>query len=250
MTNRLTILMLPGIFLTALWGVCFLIPRGALSPHLRHYSGEIMVLLNFVVVPFTVVAGVIAAFKFKDERKLRIKDVSERTLFALLLSAGALILWPRMLASYTFVSALNDLRWIQNSIDVFLEDEAPYIQNLIPIGETELRMATFEDSKLEIYFNSSFHHEDPWGNPYILVAEERENRLWLGAFSRGKDGVSHSAGNDPDDINTWDDDPVQFYTEPINRRARREFIVKLSVTFAFFLTICLCAFRPKARTAE
>lgn len=47
---------------------------------------------------------------------------------------------------------------------------------------------------------------DAWGNPYRYLAGEGL-KDGFGLYSCGPDGVSLSAGNDPDDLNTWSDKP-------------------------------------------
>jgi len=42
---------------------------------------------------------------------------------------------------------------------------------------------------------------DMWGNVIIYVGNDGSS---FELYSKGKDGLSHSNGNDPDDINTWD----------------------------------------------
>jgi type II secretion system protein G len=43
---------------------------------------------------------------------------------------------------------------------------------------------------------------DPWGNEFVDLAPSAEGRAPR-VYSRGRDGVSHSNGSDPDDINSW-----------------------------------------------
>ncbi|MEK7949369.1 type II secretion system protein GspG [Luteolibacter soli] len=50
---------------------------------------------------------------------------------------------------------------------------------------------------------------DPWGHPYFYIASPSAGEDY-GLYSGGKDGVSYSKGNDPDDWNTWSDhDPEE-----------------------------------------
>lgn len=43
---------------------------------------------------------------------------------------------------------------------------------------------------------------DPWGNPYQYIAPSSYDGEFA-LFSFGRDGISHSNGNDPDDLNNW-----------------------------------------------
>jgi general secretion pathway protein G len=46
---------------------------------------------------------------------------------------------------------------------------------------------------------------DPWRHPYQYVAPSHNGPSPFGIYSLGKDGATHSAGNDPDDISTWNE---------------------------------------------
>jgi len=43
---------------------------------------------------------------------------------------------------------------------------------------------------------------DPWGNPYQYIAPSTTDGEF-GLYSLGRDGISQTQGNDPDDINNW-----------------------------------------------
>jgi len=45
---------------------------------------------------------------------------------------------------------------------------------------------------------------DPWGNPLIYKVPGDYGPYGYDLYSLGKDGISRSGGNDPDDINVWD----------------------------------------------
>lgn len=64
---------------------------------------------------------------------------------------------------------------------------------------------------------------DPWGNPLVFKRRLRlaDGRVEsVAVFSRGRDGVSRSRGNDPDDLNSWDETCNRPYIAEINRRNR------------------------------
>jgi general secretion pathway protein G len=50
---------------------------------------------------------------------------------------------------------------------------------------------------------------DAWGNPYQYIAPSFYNGEFA-LFSLGRDGVSQSNGNDPDDINNWSTPKPQY----------------------------------------
>jgi general secretion pathway protein G len=50
---------------------------------------------------------------------------------------------------------------------------------------------------------------DLWGNPYVYRCPGAASTNEWKIYSMGRDGVSKSDGNDPDDINLWDDVDTQ-----------------------------------------
>ncbi len=68
---------------------------------------------------------------------------------------------------------------------------------------------------------------DRWGNPYRCVLIEQENvcapefpTQMLGFYSCGEDGISHTKGNDPDDLNSWNRISGELYEERESFRER------------------------------
>jgi hypothetical protein len=55
---------------------------------------------------------------------------------------------------------------------------------------------------------------DPWGNPYIYKYPGKHNTHSIDFYSRGRDGLSKTGGDDPDDISNWHaPNRRNFYTE-------------------------------------
>ena len=46
--------------------------------------------------------------------------------------------------------------------------------------------------------------KDPWHHPYVYLCPGTHNTNGFDLYSCGFDGISKSGGNDPDDINNWD----------------------------------------------
>ena len=44
---------------------------------------------------------------------------------------------------------------------------------------------------------------DPWGNDYMYLCPSNRSTNSFDLYSRGRDGLSKSDGNDPDDVNIW-----------------------------------------------
>jgi hypothetical protein len=74
---------------------------------------------------------------------------------------------------------------------------------------------------------------DSWGQPYRCV--ERDNRVQF--YSCGQDGITQSAGNDPDDLNSWDEHAAEFYINQFReselRKKRLESLGFMPLTLAF-----------------
>jgi type II secretion system protein G len=73
---------------------------------------------------------------------------------------------------------------------------------------------------------------DPWGNPYFYVASPSSGE-GFGLYSMGRDGVSSSKGNDPDDWNTWSEEHQEEYRirdSFSNRLAKSPWLFGLAVT--------------------
>ena len=52
---------------------------------------------------------------------------------------------------------------------------------------------------------------DPWGHPYRVVAVAGEGPDRFGFYSMGRDGISNSDGDDPDDVNSWSEANTLYY---------------------------------------
>ena len=64
--------------------------------------------------------------------------------------------------------------------------------------------------------------KDSWQRPLGIVTDENGNlRRDAGqilVYSMGSDGLSESNGNDPDDINSWDNHHHEFYRNQLDKR--------------------------------
>jgi hypothetical protein len=49
---------------------------------------------------------------------------------------------------------------------------------------------------------------DPWGHEYIYVYPCDYSNCSYGIYSLGPDGVSETGGDDPDDLNSWDENKL------------------------------------------
>jgi hypothetical protein len=47
----------------------------------------------------------------------------------------------------------------------------------------------------------------------------------MGIYSTGRDGISQTQGNDPDDLNSWDERPGAYYRAEIAEHDRKQSVV-------------------------
>ena len=145
-------------------------------------------------------------------------------------------------------------KWVREStnlrgahIDISLMDHDTRSQ--IPIGDSLL--SSLPASVLTQLPPPSGRpdHVDIWGNPYHIVHEQRDGAPFpfVGIYSCGQDGVSHTTGNDPDDLNTWGQDGTSHY-RPIIRgeHARRRFWLTAMI-FAAIAPLCYLVLRRSSR---
>lgn len=78
---------------------------------------------------------------------------------------------------------------------------------------------------------------DGWGNRFIYSVSGNDFRI----YSKGSDGVSSSAGMDPDDLNSWSAKHRGDYYVPFYRRTISKYVamVVASIAFSIFLGIGL-----------
>jgi len=81
-------------------------------------------------------------------------------------------------------------------------------------------------------------NKDPWGNSYPWTPSKSHDMAIsdFQVYSPGEDGTSASQGNDPDDINSWDNHHHDFYTRGAERHRLRGYllIVLMNSIPAFF----------------
>jgi hypothetical protein len=81
--------------------------------------------------------------------------------------------------------------------------------------------------------NSANAQLDPWGHPYHCVERSESGQPNLGYYSCGEDGVSDCAGNDGDDLNSWDRHSEALYAQ----RAHREVRARCATTGLFYAAV-------------
>ena len=98
---------------------------------------------------------------------------------------------------------------------------------------------------------------DSWGRQMKVVTDETgQIKSMKGQpmfYSTGHDGTSATDGNDPDDINSWDDHHYRFYNARINGFERRKYLWRTvwatPVVFGILWCILTIASKQKAGNA-
>ena len=207
--------------------------------------------LTVVVAPFTafllLFPGMRRVRGSKAFQALTKGDVVRRVLMAFGMIVVVGIFWPSPRVSYTYTYEANAMKTAQ--VDDWVDSLSPEVKDALPRGESrivdlpEIPDDVFYDMGLfEFRMNDGIDH---WGNPYMFVAEDRKDGLWVGIYSKGQDGVSHSRGNDPDDQNTWGQYGHKHYGRKIMLQNLIQLGVQVSCLFLFFLPICLQCFRRR-----
>ena len=141
--------------------------------------------------------------------------------------------------AFPFSSRLISYRWAQATNDV--NNVALELGHMpIPFGQTEVDVVQrwlagkTLGSDPRVFQMAPPPESDPWGNP--LQAVERSDvsgkmRVFA-VFSFGRDGTSATNGDDPDDINSWSDDPVAYY-----RRETQKYRLLCVIPWAIILCV-------------
>ena len=95
---------------------------------------------------------------------------------------------------------------------------------------------------------------DMWGNPYRFrrdISLPGGTTIDFGIYSVGEDGVSASAGDDPDDLNSWNDACWEYYMQRDRIRLLRMHCVR-GIPWALGLGVIfyLFAYCRQSRRAE
>jgi hypothetical protein len=169
-----------------------------------------------------------------------------------------LLLFPALIVSYGLAYAWDGLgfrcvmfRWHgqRSQVRMLAEMHPPNI--IISVTNANLWLqqklpATHPHYRL--YRSWLYEQQDCWGQPLVCVAlNERDEPVpeldlttRCGIYSLGNDGVSHSHGNDPDDLNSWNS--TDDYYHDLSRRTLAEWrqAEALATTPWFFGAVLCC----------
>lgn len=133
-----------------------------------------------------------------------------------LLSIGAAFLLSALVVPVFFFPTCSIPKWslappqlrrLQTSVEWAEIGEPP-----LSVDEVESWLAGRASKDIADRFGADAD-SDPWGHPYrvVAVAVAAEGPDRFGFYSTGRDGISHSNGNDPDDINSWTEARTRYY---------------------------------------
>jgi len=93
------------------------------------------------------------------------------------------------------------------------------------------------------YPDKRINSKDPWGNTYQheMLEDPQNKSVQFRVYSMGEDGRSASRGNDPDDINSWDEHHREFYNRAHIREAIPELAIEMMILILpmFLVVHCL-----------
>ena len=117
------------------------------------------------------------------------------------------------LISYGWARASNEV----SRLAIEIENRfAPHPRLTVDAVQRWIEGKTILSDPLELQ-RSSQTESDPWGNPFRVVERRGNGNRRFAVYSSGRDGMSKTNGNDPDDINSWSDEPVVFYQREAQR---------------------------------
>ena len=133
----------------------------------------------------------------------------------------------RPLGTPRFVRAYSDVRMAETNI---LSARQEHWGSKISDDDIDRWLAgTLSPQELiDLQLYENLDMIDPWGRPYVYIHRddpENEDPAVVRVYSLGRDGVSKSQGNDPDDINNWDEDCYRYYVDEITLRYRMQYAV-------------------------
>lgn len=160
---------------------------------------------------------------------------------------------------YSFESLPSQIRILHSEVPPFTH--GPISPRAERVLQQWLR-GELSDSQLSEYrLHPNGPFLDCWGRPYQVAFNKRQSDgqvQWVGIYSLGYDGVSLSQGDDPDDLNSWDENSDSFYWESIATQHRQEKALNalyympftyagLLAVLAFLRRFCLRCLVPRAR---
>ena len=118
---------------------------------------------------------------------------------------------------------------VREGINACLSFEEAY--GCFPPQDSWLEELTGESTVINtagcVFLNAQLPFKDPWGSPYIYKIPGKYNPDSFDFYSMGRDGISKTEGNDPDDISTW------------NKKADRVYNPIITPTRTTYLLICV-----------
>lgn len=128
------------------------------------------------------------------------------------------------MVSYNFAIALRQAEYLQSRVEV--ADSLSEVNRQPVVSESVVNKwldgsLTAQDPAIDVLGDIPRH--DPWGNAFQAIRDFKSangKTVKLGIYTLGRDGISKTNGNDPDDLNTWDDICYLWYSVDIGRRRR------------------------------
>jgi hypothetical protein len=160
----------------------------------------------------------------------------------------------RTTGNHTWANAHLDLRRLQQRLDHYRTDhgELPAAERINELmaeewaGNTEFYDGAESDQDIQLSYvirSARAERIHLWDRPPIFKMTP-DSEMGFGFYLEGDDGTSLSAGNDPDDINSWDFDSVAYYYDRLNRRKEA---INVGVALVLALPLVLIAYAVSGR---
>jgi hypothetical protein len=170
-------------------------------------------------------------------------SLAELTLLpACLFVSAALVLVSSVpfqpLISYHYMRAFSDARSLRLLV---ANPDSPLGRASIAEVNAWFSRSLSRDHPLHEW-GADYHSVDPWGNPYVCLRQpehDEDGLLPRQVYSNGRDGLSNSGGNDPDDLNSWDDGSPDFYRNENGNKARQTWVLKSLLVLPLVFPCCI-----------
>ena len=121
--------------------------------------------------------------------------------------------------------------------------ELKYIEGALITCQLETRRYPSQAEGLDVLTNDYLTEirPDAWGRPFVYVVPGRHQPRSFDLYSLGADGKSATGGNDPDDINLWDQEKWSaYYLQKSREERRRQFRKRVTVAGAVVFVVLGC----------
>ncbi len=178
-----------------------------------------------------------------NRRRLFWRAIACLGVFALFCIASWPLFVPWRVELARAAAAESQLRSLRNALDAFEEDTGRYPLSSEGLAALLDRPSMIPTNKWKgPYLSGSSVPPDLWGKAFGYRCPPLKSTNGFDLYSLGQDGVSKTAGDDPDDINSWDRSRhwSKHYEDAYDRNRRRSDLIDLGLlVHCAVLGVCL-----------